>query len=369
MNDVRFIDIVRTTKKQTKENHTLGGKEMIYGNKDRQTILIEEGESTNKVFHLMMEIPLDKRVEDNSTPSRYPFRVIETKEGKAILAAIADFSNIQLILANKDLLENKEISKEYLKNEYLPKINKIIMENPLLANGYVGINQLEGAEFQILLITKHETYLLLGDAFGSEGNVSKINEFTNCAKKKEIKSTKKGKEFILESFYKSYAPSSSMVYINTDTFKEEEILNPSKKPYMTIEKNGDRISIECRNNSLEETGYLANVTPIRESANCYLGIIAEERTYACLENIPDLLDKKDDLDLDYLVKHTLPKIINSLEEGGRLTHEINPYPSHMNGSLIIATRNHLFEIDECLNVFERKDFAVIGDISLPDGQF
>lgn len=58
MNDVRFIDIVRTTKKQTKENHTLGGKEMIYGNKDRQTILIEEGESTNKVFHLMMEIPL-----------------------------------------------------------------------------------------------------------------------------------------------------------------------------------------------------------------------------------------------------------------------------------------------------------------------
>lgn len=94
---------------------------MIYGNKDRQTILIEEGESTNKIFHLMMEIPLDKRVEDNSTPSRYPFRIIETKEGKAILAAIADFSNIQLILANKDLLENKEISKEYLKNEYLQR--------------------------------------------------------------------------------------------------------------------------------------------------------------------------------------------------------------------------------------------------------
>lgn len=114
-----------------------------------------------------------------------------------------------------------------------------------------------------------------------------------------------------------------MIYINTDTFKEE-ILNPSKKPYMAIEKNGYRISIECRNGSLEETGYLTNVTPIRESANCYLGIIAEERTYACLENIPDLLDKKDDLDLDYLVKHTLPKIINSLEKGGRLTHEINP---------------------------------------------
>ena len=33
MNDVRFIDIVRTTKNKPKANHTLGGKEMIYGNK------------------------------------------------------------------------------------------------------------------------------------------------------------------------------------------------------------------------------------------------------------------------------------------------------------------------------------------------
>lgn len=196
MNDVRFLDIVRTIKTSNqKKNHTLGGNKMIYGNKDRQIILIEEEIFTeNNTFHLMMEIPHEKDNEDNLTPSRYPFRVIETKEGKAILAAIGDFSNIQLILANKDLLENKEISEEYLENEYLPKINKIIMDNPLLANGYDGVNELEGAEFEILLISKHGAYHLLGDGYAQDRKVSQVSTFTRYAKRKMIESKKKGKE-------------------------------------------------------------------------------------------------------------------------------------------------------------------------------
>ncbi len=335
---------------------------MIYGNKDRQTILIEEGTFTeNNTFHLMMEIPHEKDNEDNLTPSRYPFRVIETKEGKAILAAIGDFSNIQLILANKELLENKEISEGYLENEYLPKINKIIMDNPLLANGYDGVNELEGAEFEILLISKHKAYHLLGDGYAQDHKVSQVTTFTRYAKRKMKESKKKGKEFILESFEKPYSKSSSMVYINTDTFKEEEIACPTKTACMIIAKNEDRISIDYEKSNLEETGQVITVSPIDESPNCYLGIIAAERTYACLENIPNLLDKKDDVDLDYIVKHTLPKIIDSLEKGHCLRHEINPYPSHMNGSLIIVTKNHLFEIDECLNVIERRHVASIGE--------
>lgn len=296
-----------------------------------ETLLKEE----NGHCHLMMEIE-DK---ENPLHNNLPIRIINNKYGKIILGVIANATELQLILANQGLLEKEQITKEFLEKVYLPKINEIAINNPL-----IDLGQIVGPEFQIILITNNKTYHLSGNGYGDKNKVEEVKQFASSLRMNKILASepnkKNGKEYLEDMFMKTCQNETKTAYVNDETYQiEVDVIEGQKNVNESLNKPTNDVK--------DGRSYMIN-----DSQGCYVWVKGEEKMVTVIENIPSIIDGKDDIEFDDLVKKTLPKIIKALQDNGLFIEPCYPEVAKMPGEILILTRNHFYKIDEYFVISE-----------------
>lgn len=104
--------------------------------------------------------------------------------------------------------------------------------------------------------------------------------------------------------------------------------------------------------------YHSKVQRINGSPSCLIACAGRFSSITTIQNIKNLLDKKDDVSFSYMVKNVVPKIFKECKTRNLLINK-DDY-SKLDVSIIIATKKHLYEITSIGAVIEIKNVICIG---------
>lgn len=131
--------------------------------------------------------------------------------------------------------------------------------------------------------------------------------------------------------------------------KDRIIIGADSIATITIVKNAE----EYLNNE-----YLSKVQRINGSPSCLIACAGSCSSITTIQNIKNLLDKKDDVSFSYMVKNVVPKIFKECKARNLLVNK-DDY-SMLSTAIVIATKKHLYEITPIGVVIEIKNVICIG---------
>lgn len=110
-------------------------------------------------------------------------------------------------------------------------------------------------------------------------------------------------------------------------------------------------------NAIDNIGE-SKVQRIDGSPNCLIACAGDSKIMVLVNGVKNLLDGKDDISFNYLVKNIMPKIVDVLDENNMVTTEDDE--KSMECELVIATKSHLYLINNSFEVSECKGVVCCG---------
>lgn len=104
--------------------------------------------------------------------------------------------------------------------------------------------------------------------------------------------------------------------------------------------------------------YHSKIQRINGSPSCLITGAGSFSNITTIQNIKNLLDKKDDVSFSYMVKNVVPKIFKECKIRNLLVKK-DDY-SMLSASILIATKKHLYKITPVGVVIEIKNVICIG---------